>query len=104
MRSATQSVVSNDESSLEDKDSVDTFYNMFLCGELSLSTNLLKLIQLPILQHIFSSLPIVGSEHNRVKLVLMLMMIEKCKIRGVEAQTGVSFFQRALEARDPRIA
>lgn len=82
----------------------DTQCSQFLIGNISVSINMLHLIDISILQHIFTHLE-DQKEYNEVKIVLLHFIIEKCKEKTIlESIGGISFFQKILFSTDPQIA
>jgi len=93
---------SSEESSYEKGDKFCTGYSLFLTGEISVSINLLKMVNINLLQHLFVQL---SEDPSPKKVVLLQLIIELCKSKSLlECIGGVGFFQRILASRDPRTA
>jgi hypothetical protein len=76
----------------------------FLLGEVTVSVNLLHMVDINILEHIFTYLP-EEVEMVPVKSMVLQLIMEKCKdSTAAEAIGGVEFFQRVLFGPDPHLA
>lgn len=120
-RSDSSSSSSSTSTTSSSSSFVDTLSSHFLAGNISVSVALLKLVDFSILEHLFLYLVSIcvylfliniiyfsqgeGEDTRAVRLVLLELLIEKCKnAKVLDSIGGVGFFQRILQARDSHIA
>eukprot|EP01114_Cavostelium_apophysatum_P019502 TRINITY_DN6307_c0_g1_i1.p1 TRINITY_DN6307_c0_g1~~TRINITY_DN6307_c0_g1_i1.p1 ORF type:complete len:1068 (+),score=320.30 TRINITY_DN6307_c0_g1_i1:58-3261(+) len=96
--------VVNSEIVAEDYERNDTLNAAFLSGEVDVSLDLLKLVNTPILVHIFLKL-VDTAETNRAKVILLYLIAQNCKMKPAELEQigGVNFFRGVLASRDPQL-
>jgi len=82
----------------------DTIFNRFLCGDVLVSTSLLKLVDIALLAHVFTNLG--EGDVDLEKQVLLHLLIYRCRNEqsSLEAVGGVSFFQKLLHSPSPQIS